>query len=181
MPFLSSPGYRQYTIHSHKHRSHTYIQAPKTVLFLTLLKYLYKVAFWLSGNPLRFNMNAQWCLYFLRRVQCSLTWHVLQADMPAMCSTVPRFLTCSWSTVLHVPEAVHACVGLNKGYFTRRWNMLVGIFTDIFLNENFLLVSICQDGKFLSTFLLTQHEFLFIYIQAPGAKNGNFYPPKKSC
>ncbi len=32
------------------------------------------------------NKVAFWLLYFFRRVQCSLTWHLLQADMPDMCN-----------------------------------------------------------------------------------------------
>ncbi len=34
--------------------------------------------------------------------------------MPAICNVVPRCLTHAWRTVLHVPEAVCASVGLNQ-------------------------------------------------------------------
>ncbi len=65
--------------------------------FLKLhLYYINKVAFWLSENPLCFNMGAQWHLYFFRRVQYSLTWHVLQADMLAICKTALSCLAQTW-------------------------------------------------------------------------------------
>ncbi len=56
----------------------------KTKTLLIHLSILNKVAFLLSGNPLCFNMGSQWCLYIFRRLQCSLTLHVLHADMLAM-------------------------------------------------------------------------------------------------
>ncbi len=41
-----------------------------------------KQAFWLSGNPLHFNMGSQTDI-LLTEHQCSLTWRARQADMPA--------------------------------------------------------------------------------------------------
>ncbi len=32
------------------------------------LSLYYKLAFWLSGNPLQFNMDPQWQLYFLQSI-----------------------------------------------------------------------------------------------------------------
>ncbi len=53
---------------------------------LDILVYMNKIAFWLSGNPLRLTLGAKCHLYFFRSVQCSLIWHVLQADIPDMCN-----------------------------------------------------------------------------------------------
>ncbi len=65
----------------------TMIDVHIVVLLITIAHcniYINKVVFWLFlGYPLWFNIGNQWHLYFLSRVQYSLTWHVLQSDMPA--------------------------------------------------------------------------------------------------
>ncbi len=41
----------------------------------------FKVAFWLSGFPLYFNIGPQWQIYFLQSIQWGLTRHVLEASI----------------------------------------------------------------------------------------------------
>ncbi len=80
--------------------------------FSVLFFLYYKRVLWLSGNPLHVNMGTQWHI-LLTEGQCSLSQHTLHADMPAKCNVAPSCLTLAWSTVLHVPEAVHVGVWLN--------------------------------------------------------------------
>ncbi len=71
--------------------------------------YINKVAFWLSGNPLCFNMGAHWCFYFFKRfsIQPNMTcmvgqvwWTVSTIHMyvnTATCNDCGGACWCSWT------------------------------------------------------------------------------------
>ncbi len=67
-----------------------------------IINITYKATFWLSVNPLHFNMGTHWQIYFWQSVQLGLTWRFLEASMElATCNGAPRCLVRAWGR-LHV-------------------------------------------------------------------------------
>ncbi len=71
MVYLLNPDW---SLNKHHHFSLTSLHHGR--LFNVRKHLYYKQAFWLSGNPLHFNMGRQWCIILTER-HSSLTWHAL--------------------------------------------------------------------------------------------------------
>ncbi len=90
------------------------------VLLITIAHcnlYINKVLFWLFlGCPLCFNMGNQWHLYFLSRFKYRITWHVLQADMPANVSDMcpKHFVACPWNSVYMCGAELDLCMYIQQ-------------------------------------------------------------------
>ncbi len=79
--------------------------------------YINKVVFWLFlGCPLCCNMGNQWHLYFLSRVQYSITWHVHQTDMPDNVSDMwlKHFVACPWNSVCMCGAELDLCMYIQQ-------------------------------------------------------------------
>ncbi len=97
----------------------------------------YKQGFWLSGNPLHFNMGPQWQIYFLQSINAALYGMLFKQIYQPNVTWAHRFLA---------PNLTGMCISKLHVCFTHNYNILTK-FRPVNLNLLFLTRKIIKKGR----------------------------------